>query len=118
MNPAMITSADKKLAASQQISRARRSLSSPSRSFSKLIHQPAIRAVSESAAGTVSRPSGLLGGGLVAFLGSSAYLYWAKHIGIRYNYFIWLLFFVGGFAVGLLLEFVVWVATRSRRQSA
>jgi hypothetical protein len=117
MNPGMITRSDKQQAAARQLSRVQRSLSSPARSLSKLIHQPAIRAVSEAAAGTVSRPSGLLGGGLIAFLGTSAYLYWAKHIGIRYNYFVWLLLFVGGFIVGLLLEAIVWAATRNRHSA-
>jgi hypothetical protein len=116
VNPSMITRADKQRATDRELLRVQRALSLPSRSLSKLIHQPVVRAVSEATAGTVSRPSGLLGGGLLAFLGSSAYLYWAKHIGIRYNYFIWLLLFVGGFLAGLLLEAVVWLATRSQRQ--
>jgi ParB-like chromosome segregation protein Spo0J len=117
LNTGRITRADKQQAADRELQRVRRSLNVPARSLSKLIHQPTIRAVSEAAAGTISRPSGLLGGGLTAFLGSSAYLYWAKHVGIRYNYFIWLLLLVGGFMVGLLLEALVWLATRGQRSS-
>jgi hypothetical protein len=77
------------------------------RGLSKLIHQPAVRAVSEVGAKTVSRPSGLLGGGLLAFLGSSTYLFMTKYIGFRYNYLVFLLLFVGGFVLGLVLELLV-----------
>ena len=94
-----------------------RTLPATQRSFSKLIHQPVVRAVSEATSQTVSRPSGLLGGGLVAFLGTSGYLYLAKHLGLRYNYLIFLLLFIAGFAFGLVLELAVHRSTASRRTS-
>lgn len=95
----------------------RRHESAPARALSRLIHQPAVRAVSDAAGKTVSRPSGLLGGGLAALIGSSGYLYLAKHAGFEYNYFVFTALFVGGFAFGLLLELLVWTATRSRRHT-
>jgi hypothetical protein len=82
--------------------------------LSKVIHQPVVRAVSEVAAKTISRPSGLLGGGIVAFLGSAGYLYFTKYIGLPYNYFIFTLLFLGGFVVGLSLELIVWSLTSYR----
>jgi hypothetical protein len=94
----------------------RRKLSAPQRTLSRVIHQPVVRVVSEAAGKTVSRPSGLLGGGLVALLGTSSYLYMARHIGFTYNYFVFLVLFVGGFAVGLGLELLVHLATTSRRK--
>lgn len=100
----------------QQLNRIQRRLSPVQRVLSKVIHQPAVRAVSEATGKTVSRPSGLLGGGLVAFLGTSTYLYLAKHIGFEYNYGIFLLLFAGGFAFGVLLEFIVHYSTSSRRK--
>jgi len=99
----------------RQLQQVQRRLPAPERALSRVIHQPVIRAVSETAAATVSRPSGLLGGGLVALLGSSIYLYLTKHIGMSYNYFIFVLLFVGGFGFGLILELLVWSFTRSRR---
>lgn len=86
------------------------------RQFSKLIHQPAVRATSEAAARTVSRPSGLLGGGLVALVGTSSYLYLAKHIGFSYNYGVFALLFIGGFILGLVLEFILHLAISHSRQ--
>jgi hypothetical protein len=76
-----------------------------------------VQAVSEAVGKTVSRPSGLLGGGLVAFLGSGSYLYLAKHIGFQYNYFVSTVLFIIGFGIGLGLELAVWFATKSRRES-
>lgn len=97
----------KKLRMKQSLSQVQRELMPLERGLSKVIHQPAIRAASEVSAKTITRPSGLLGGGLLAFLGSSAYLFMAKYIGFRYNYLVFLLLFVGGFLLGLLLEMLV-----------
>ncbi|HSW37345.1 MAG TPA: hypothetical protein VLG37_03195 [Candidatus Saccharimonadales bacterium] len=85
----------------------RRELPLPDRLLSKVVHQKAIRAVSEASSKTITRPSGLLGGGLCAFLGSLAYLYLTKHIGLPYNYLLFSLLFVGGFVIGLVLEMLV-----------
>ena len=76
-----------------------------------------MQAASDALGKTVTRPSGLLGGGLVAFLGSGSYLYLAKHIGFQYNYFVSTVLFVIGFAIGLGLELAVWFATKSHRES-
>jgi hypothetical protein len=62
------------------------------------------------------RPSGLLGGGLLAFVGSLAYLVATKIYHFRYNYTMSLLLFVGGFCLGLILELAVHLLTVSRRQ--
>lgn len=89
--------------------------SMPERTLSKVIHQPAVRKVSEVASGTVSRPSGILGGGILAFIGTSSYLYLAKHMGFEYNFGVFILLFVGGFVLGLVLEMLVHLATMSAR---
>jgi len=102
---------------SHELSEIRRRLPAPQRAFSRVIHQPAIRTVSEAAGRSVSRPSGLLGGGLVAFIGSCSYLYLARHTGYRYNYLVFLILLAGGFVLGVILEALVYLATRSRRQS-
>jgi len=95
----------------------RRRLPAPQRVLSRLVHQPVIRIVSQAAGSTVSRPSGLLGGSLVAFIGTSVYLYQARHVGYRYNYLVFLLLLAGGFVLGVALEGLVYLATRSRRSS-
>jgi hypothetical protein len=113
----LITPALKTATKNRQLQQVRRQLPARDKALSKVIHQPVIRAVSEVAASTLSRPSGLLGGGIVAFIGSAAYLYFTRHVGVPYNYFVFSLLFVGGFALGLVLEFIVWTLTASRRRS-
>jgi hypothetical protein len=99
----------------RELQQIRRKLPAPARALSRVIHQPVVRAVSQAAGQTVSRPSGLLGGGLVAFIGTSSYLYLARHIGFRYNYLVFLVLLAGGFILGLALELAVYLSTRSRR---
>ena len=107
----------RKVVGQRQLAQVQRKLPARDRQLSKLVHQPVVRMISESAAGTVTRPSGLLGGGLVAFIGSTGYLYLTKHVGLTYNYFVFILLFVAGFGLGLALELIVWSLTASRRRT-
>lgn len=106
----------KRTTLNRELTAIRRKLPARERVLSRLVHQPVVRVVSEAAGKTVSRPSGLLGGGLVAFLGSSGYLYLAKHLGFSYNYFVFLALFASGFVVGLVLELLVYMAMRPRQR--
>lgn len=118
VHPGLISSELKHITLQRELQAIRRKLPAPERVLSRIIHQPTVRVVSEAAGKTVSRPSGLMGGGLVALLGTSGYLYFANHMGFRYNYVVFLALFAGGFVIGVILEFIVWIATRSRRQAA
>ena len=91
----------------RSMTRVRKHLSVPARTFSKVVHQPVVAALSDAGEKTIARPSGLLFGGICAFVGSSFFLYMAKHYGFTYNYLFFVLFFIGGFAVGLVIEAVV-----------
>lgn len=75
--------------------------------FSKLVHQKNIEAISNVSAQTIARPSGLLGGGIGALLGSITLLYYSKHYGFRYNYAFFFVTFLAGFLAGLLVEILV-----------
>ena len=88
--------------------------SAPARALSRVVHQPIIRAVSGAIGMTISRPSGLLGGGVVAFLGSSVYLYLAYHIGFVYQPSVFLVLLVAGFIVGVAIESVIRVINRHK----
>ena len=101
----------------RELQQIRRKLPAPQRVLSRVIHQPVVRVVSEGVGKTVNRPSGLLGGGLVALVGTSGYLYLAKHLGFEYNYGVFLVLFAAGFLVGLGLEFLVYLAMASRRRA-
>jgi hypothetical protein len=97
----------KQLGLKRELKQIRRSLPAADRALSHVIHQPVIRAVSEVTGKTLSRPSGLLGGGILAFVGTAGYYYLARHIGFTYNYTIFFELFIGGFAVGLFLELLL-----------
>lgn len=100
----------------RELKNIQRKLPASQRVLSRWIHKPTVRIASEVAGKTVTRPSGLLGGGLVAFLGTTGYLILAKNAGLEYNYLVFLVLFVGGYIIGLVLEYVVYLATVSHRQ--
>jgi hypothetical protein len=113
--PRLINRQLKQITLRRELQLIRRALPLPQRTLSRLIHQPILRVTSEAAGRTVSRPSGLLGGGLTAFVGTSAYLYLAKQLGFTYNYAVFLALFIGGFFLGLILELLVHLVLRNRR---
>lgn len=88
----------------QTIKRTQKELPAHERAFSKLIHNPAVEAVSDVSGATVARPSGLLAGGLFSVISSLLVLYICRHYGYEYNFLVGIVSFAGGFAVGLLLE--------------
>lgn len=106
----------KSLAFQRTLTRVRRQLSVPSRAFSKVIHQPVVTAVSKAGEQTVARPSGVLGGSLCAFIGSSVFFWASKHYGFRYNYLLFAVFFIAGFAIGLTIEMLTFIFHRRSKQ--
>jgi flagellar biosynthesis GTPase FlhF len=94
----------KEMAYQRLLNRARRHMSPYSRAMSHIIHQPIVETVSEVTGKTVGRPSGILGGGILALAGTTAYYYIAKHYGYNYNSFVFLLLLVCGFIAGWVLE--------------
>jgi predicted RND superfamily exporter protein len=101
----------------EELKRLQQREKAPTKAFSKLVHQSAVRVVSETTAKSLTRPSGLLGGGIMAFVGTAAYVYFTKHIGLQYNYFVFIALFIGGFLLGLGLELIVWLAGSRKRAS-
>lgn len=106
--PQLIDNAVKMFRMRSNLSHVQNKLKPAQKSFSKVVHQPLVRRVSESASKTVSRPSGMLGGGITAFLGSLSYLVLAYRIGFTYNYLLFLGFFIGGFILGVCLEYALY----------
>lgn len=86
------------------IAAAQSQLKSAEKRFSRVIHQPVIERLSTSAADTVARPSGLLGGSIGALIGSVIVLFSAKHYGFAYNFLLFLFLFAAGFFAGLVFE--------------
>lgn len=94
----------KDMAYKRTLTRIRKDLPLPGRALSRVVHNPVVDAVSEVGAKTIGRPSGLLSGSIFAFLGSSVFLWVAKHYGYEYNFLLFALFFAAGFALGLVIE--------------
>lgn len=115
VNTIQINRSVKEAARRRIMKRVRKNLRADERIFSKFTHSPTVDAVSRAAEKTVARPSGLLGGSLCAFLGSTAYLWIARHYGYDYNYLLFVLLFIGGFVFGTILELVVRAVRGKRR---
>lgn len=82
---------------------------------SRIIHNPAIEAVSEGAGKTVARPAGFLGGGIGAFTISLITYLVARHIGGEYRLSTFLVAFIGGYLFGLIIELLLKLAGRKSR---
>ncbi len=90
-------------------------LSAPERVFSKIVRNDAVEAVSNVAGKTIARPSGLLGGGLVAFLGMTITLYFARQLGFSLSGSEFIALTAGGWLLGVLIE-VVYKQLRSLKR--
>lgn len=75
--------------------------------FSKIIHQPVVEQMSEIGSKTVARPSGIIGGALLALCGSIIIMTIAKHIGFELPNSIFAILFMIGFVVGLVIELLI-----------
>ena len=82
----------------------RRQLNPAERALSTVIHNPTINAISEGAAKTVGRPSGIIGGSLASLLVSAFFVTIAKRNGFPVPLSIFLVLFVGGYIAGVLVE--------------
>lgn len=90
----------------------RKHLSPTNQIFSKLIHKPVVETVSEIGSKTIARPSGILGGGLLALSGGLFIFVIAKKIGFSMPASLFILLFLIGFLIGVLIEFLLKVARR------
>ena len=74
-HPALVNKELKTITFNRTLTRVRKKLSAPARTFSKVIHNPIIEKSSEVVGNTVARPSGMLSGGFFALIGTTS-LYW------------------------------------------
>lgn len=93
-----------KQASGRTIKQVQKQLPTADRAFSKVVHQPAVEAVSNAAEATVARPYGLLVGGIFSLISSIGVLYICRHYGYEYNFLVGLAAFGGGFIVGIVGE--------------
>ena len=104
-----ITKAEKTRTYYRTMKRMQNQLPATSRSFSKFIHSPVVEKSSAVVGNTVARPSGILGAGIIGFVGISFIMYYASRNGfeISNNYTLIIILFVGGWVIGLLIELLL-----------
>lgn len=101
---------------SKTLTTIRQRLSPGERVFSKLTHNPVVENVSDFTAKTLARPFAILAGGAVSVIGSAAYLYYTRHFGYEYNYFVPILLFAAGLAAGFTTELLYKTLTLGRKR--
>jgi len=101
---------------SNSLSMIRRNLTPSQERFSKVIHNPIVSNISEATAKTLARPYAILTGGVVAFAGSVLYMFYSRHLGYRYNFFVPVLLFMTGLAVGTTVEILYKTLFHRRKQ--
>ena len=82
----------------------RKNLTASERTFSKLIHQPAIEKTSDALGKTIARPSGMIGATIAAAIGLLSIYSIAKFAGFELSGSEMPLLLVAGFGVGLFAE--------------
>jgi hypothetical protein len=95
----------RELAFKQLMSKVQGHLSAPEKLASRVLHQPTIEKAAEVGSKTIARPSGVLMGSIFSFVTSLATYYFAKQNGYDMTYGIFLASFVGGFLLGVAIEF-------------
>ena len=113
-HPVLVNKQLKDMAFSRSMTRVRKKLPAPSRAFSKVIHNSAVDKSSEFIGKTIARPTSMLTGAFVAFVGTSALLWITRHYGYEYNYLLVILLFVGGAILGASIE-GLWRMTHKNR---
>lgn len=84
------------------------------RTFSKVIHTPAVEKTSEAVGSTVARPNAILAGAFSAFVFTLAIYLVARHYGYPLSGAESIASFIIGWAVGLLFDYIRVMATGKR----
>lgn len=115
-NQTTITKAEKTRTYKMTMNRMQNQLSTPSKVFSEFIHNPVVEKTSAAVGSTVARPSGILGAGIVGFIGITVIMYFARKNGfeIANSYTLIVILFVGGWALGMILEVLLRLIRRTR----
>ena len=89
-------------------------MSTPSRTFSKVIHNKAVEKTSEVVGATVARPNAFLAGAISSFIFTLAIYLVAKHYGYPLSGFETIGAFIVGWLVGILFDYLRIMITGKR----
>jgi hypothetical protein len=90
----------------KEMKRLQGEMSTPERTFSKLIHNKAVEKVSEAVGSTIARPNAILYGSMFAFLLTAVVYFWAKHTGHELSGFETIGAFIIGWLAGMIVDYV------------
>ena len=100
-----ISKAEQKHEFKQRMTSVRSHMSAPSRSFSKVIHNPAVEKTSEVVGSTVARPNAILAGSVAAFILTTALYLVAKNVGYSLSGFETIGAFILGWIIGITFDY-------------
>lgn len=89
-------------------------MSTPSKTFSKVIHNKAVEKVSEGVGSTLARPNAILSGAIVAFALTLGIYLLAKNLGYPLSGFETIAAFLLGWALGIAYDFLKVMVTGRR----
>lgn len=101
----IITPARKAKAFQETMTEVRRDMSPTARTFSKFIHNRAVEDASEVTGKTIARPTSILLGSAFAFATMLVVYLLAKHNGFQLSGSEFILVFIGGWVLGLFVDF-------------
>ena len=106
-SPSQYTKQEKKQAYRKEIKKVQSQLPKGARTFSKIVHNPVVEAVSDATAKTIFRPSALIGGSVTGLVfGLGIYLV-ARYYGYPISTLTLVLLLVVGAILGVIVELVV-----------
>lgn len=112
--PLKNTKASRKAAFNKEMKAVQSEMSAPSRSFSKVIHNPVIEKTSDAIGSTIARPNAIVAGAVAAFILTGALYIWAKYAGYPLSGFESIGAFVVGWLVGIIFDFTRIMITGKR----
>lgn len=102
--PKIITKEQKNVEYNKTMKSIRAQLPRASRTFSKVIHNPAVEKTSEAIGSTVARPNAILAGGFTALVAVAGVYLLAQYVGFRLSGFETIAAFVIGWLVGMSFD--------------
>jgi len=112
--PVRGNAASRNLAFKKTMKDAQSEMSTPSRAFSKVIHNKVVEKTSEALGDTVARPNVLLAGSLSALIITTGLYLWARYVGYPLSGFETIAAFIIGYLIGIIFDFTRVMITGKR----
>jgi hypothetical protein len=111
----MINKELKSVMLTRTLARIQKQLSPSQRTFSKVVHSKPVDRISTVGEKTVARPYGILGGSLLALLGSVFSTFLSKQFGLNYNLLLFVVLFVIGYILATCTEGLIRVLHKAKK---